>query len=546
MFQSNGNISSKTDVGNYSYHTNKKNAVVKVTDPNNTISTFGQTITYTPFNSVKTILENNQQLTFTYGPDQQRRKMEYLNGGTLQKTNYYIGNYEKIVTATNDVTELHYIAGGDGLAAIHVITTPNTQSSTHNTFYTYTDYQGSILALTDEAGTVVLERNFDAWGRLRNVDDWSYIDPSPLGGAGGGFSWLTRGYTGHEHLPPLSGGAGVGSLINMNGRMYDPLVARMLSPDNYVQSPFNTQSYNRYSYVINNPLKYTDPSGENWEDVARGFIDAVGFLSGYKFLSEGVQILNDKINGVERKGGYFNLDYLTGQGAPGYVQGGGLGRPSNMSNDWSVRDGAQDASGATIDMDAMNQEALDRYFMRRLSGGINLPMTTIEALRGDPRGVQASWDEFLEQSGGSCPNCLNPNTVGQNIGGLTYPGGDNPRSYNGNYNYSYVPTNMSEYPAIGHDRRYDNLNITGASGLFLDPRAIGADWKFVGEELSIAANPAFNATDRFSAGALGVGLGIASFTKTMLTLGSGGYNQVMMWYNISNVGVTNRPTPHNH
>lgn len=53
-------------------------------------------------------------------------------------------------------------------------------------------------------------------------------------------------------------------LINMNGRMYDPLLGRFLSPDNYVQLPDLSQSFNRYSYCLNNPLKYTDPSGEVW------------------------------------------------------------------------------------------------------------------------------------------------------------------------------------------------------------------------------------------------------------------------------------------
>ncbi len=48
----------------------------------------------------------------------------------------------------------------------------------------------------------------------------------------------------------------------MNGRLYDPAVGRFFSPDNYVQLPDNPQSYNRYSYCLNNPLKYTDPSGQ--------------------------------------------------------------------------------------------------------------------------------------------------------------------------------------------------------------------------------------------------------------------------------------------
>ena len=59
----------------------------------------------------------------------------------------------------------------------------------------------------------------------------------------------------------------------MNGRMYDPVIGRVLSPDNFVQDPTNTQSYNRYSYCLNNPLRYTDPSGwlteAAWADISR-------------------------------------------------------------------------------------------------------------------------------------------------------------------------------------------------------------------------------------------------------------------------------------
>ena len=50
-------------------------------------------------------------------------------------------------------------------------------------------------------------------------------------------------------------------LVHMNGRIYDPLLGRMLSADPHIQSPTNLQNYNRYSYVTNNPLSMTDPSG---------------------------------------------------------------------------------------------------------------------------------------------------------------------------------------------------------------------------------------------------------------------------------------------
>ena len=63
-----------------------------------------------------------------------------------------------------------------------------------------------------------------------------------------------RGYTGHEHLDDIG-------IIHMNGRIYDPRLGRMLSPDPVTQAPENGQNYNRYTYAYNNPLKFTDPSG---------------------------------------------------------------------------------------------------------------------------------------------------------------------------------------------------------------------------------------------------------------------------------------------
>jgi len=63
-----------------------------------------------------------------------------------------------------------------------------------------------------------------------------------------------KGYTGHEQLDNVG-------LIHMNGRVYDPTLGRFLSADPNIQAPTNTQSLNRYAYVLNNPLSATDPSG---------------------------------------------------------------------------------------------------------------------------------------------------------------------------------------------------------------------------------------------------------------------------------------------
>ncbi|MBZ4043675.1 RHS repeat domain-containing protein [Flavobacterium hibisci] len=77
---------------------------------------------------------------------------------------------------------------------------------------------------------------------------------------------LDRGYTSHEHLAEVG-------LIHINGRLYDPVLRSFLMPDNFIQQPENTQNYNRYAYVLNNPLMYTDPSGE---EIVFGVAVAIG------------------------------------------------------------------------------------------------------------------------------------------------------------------------------------------------------------------------------------------------------------------------------
>ena len=106
-------------------------------------------------------------------------------------------------------------------------------------YLTFTDNLGSILSVMDEDGTKVFDASYDAWGKQT-------VTLNTIG--------LHRGYTGHEML-------GEFDIINMNGRLYDPILGRFFSPDNYVQMPDNSQNFNRYSYCLNNPLKYTDPSG---------------------------------------------------------------------------------------------------------------------------------------------------------------------------------------------------------------------------------------------------------------------------------------------
>lgn len=109
--------------------------------------------------------------------------------------------------------------------------------------YVIKDHHGGMYATV--TGNTVERYNFDAWGRRRNPQTLSYDNVSTS---------IDRGYTLHEHYDEFG-------LINMNGRLYDPLIGRMLSPDIVIQDEQNSQAYNRYSYCFNNPLRFTDPSG---------------------------------------------------------------------------------------------------------------------------------------------------------------------------------------------------------------------------------------------------------------------------------------------
>jgi len=188
------------------------------------------------------------------------------------------GTFETTEDANGNLRQLHYLSGGDGLFAIYVID----QDGKATMNYIHKDYQGSFETITNHKGEVVERLSFDPWGRRRNPTNWTFNNVSET-------YTFDRGYTGHEHLD-------VFGLINMNGRMYDPMLGRFLSPDNYVQSPDYTQNFNRYSYVLNNPLKYTDPSGEFF--IIDSYI--VGFIDG--FFSTGSNRLATAYNESQKRG----------------------------------------------------------------------------------------------------------------------------------------------------------------------------------------------------------------------------------------------------
>ncbi|HRP91128.1 MAG TPA: FG-GAP-like repeat-containing protein [Edaphocola sp.] len=239
-YDANGNITQKSDAGEFQY--DNANKVTEI-NPFINIPIESQTLTYTPFKKVETINENGVAATFTYWPDGERASMT-ITGSPHDRTVYYAPDYEK-TEIDGIVKEYSYITNENGF----ITTILGKEDGSSIRYYVLTDYLGSITHIMNHNGNVIEEKNYDAWGRYRNPDDWQPYDPT--------FADMQfyRGYTGHEYIPEFG-------IINMNGRLYDPLVGRMFSPDPYIMGSDNTQGYNRYTYALNNPFTYTDPSGE--------------------------------------------------------------------------------------------------------------------------------------------------------------------------------------------------------------------------------------------------------------------------------------------
>lgn len=250
-YAANGNILSKTGIGDFTYNSSlKPHAVMSVANTGGIIPADALNTSFNDFQKIQTIEDegNNRSMDFVYGPDLQRWYTSMKHNGQEERTTVYAGSYEK-VTENGVTREFYYLDGSTIVIKENGVFKP---------YLAFTDNLGSILSVVNESGTKVFDASYDAWGKQT-------VTLNTIG--------LYRGYTGHEMLNEFG-------IINMNGRLYDPVLGRFFSPDNYVQLPNFTQSYNRYSYCLNNPLKYTDPSGELF-----GIDDAVIAFAVYNIAS---------------------------------------------------------------------------------------------------------------------------------------------------------------------------------------------------------------------------------------------------------------------
>ncbi|MDB4265405.1 FG-GAP-like repeat-containing protein [bacterium] len=281
-----GNITARSDVGVYNYGQNgagphavtgitsspfgKNNSYRYDLNGNRTSSKDG-TVAYTSFNKPSSIQKGDHSVAFKYAPNRSRYQQISEDGANQTVKDYVGGFFERDASADGVRRNIHYIRGGGGVVAIYTsqqnfgITPENEKVR-----YLHRDHLGSITAITNESGGLVERLSFDAWGQRRSVSFdvgiWSVVESADAS------SETNRGFTGHEMLDAVG-------LIHMNGRVYDPVIGRFLSPDPFVQAPENLQSLNRYSYVLNNPLSFTDPSGFFFKSILKFIKKHIGTIA---------------------------------------------------------------------------------------------------------------------------------------------------------------------------------------------------------------------------------------------------------------------------
>lgn len=258
-YDATGNITARSDLAGgatWTYDGNRKHAVTQAGssayaytyDSNgNVTSRSGFTVTWSSFNHPNVINGAGESVTFAYKQDHTRWSAIY-SGSTGVETTYFIGDLlEKVVSAgSNDYR--HFIYAGGTKIAIY----SRTSGGSNTLHYVREDHLGGVAGLVNSDGTSYVKESFTAFGARRNQCTWS---GPPTAGTVQTINAVTRhGFTWQTAL-------GAMGLNDMNGRIQDAITGRFLSPDPTIPDPAFTQSYNRYSYVNNNPLSFTDPTG---------------------------------------------------------------------------------------------------------------------------------------------------------------------------------------------------------------------------------------------------------------------------------------------
>ena len=269
----------------------------------------GPSITTTSFDRPASVSLGSETpyLAYKYNASGEKAKMTMNdNGYGVHMNRYYLGGvYEKDENTGDSITqraERLFLGGTAYDAPMVLVKSPDVNEGVWTPFNIGRDVQGSITEVLTADGEIVERFRYDPWGvqlaevaidtcgveavdSLEVILDPVMVDtlavPEPWQMAGLSVYVGSHGYTGHEHIYGLG-------LINCNARLYDPAIGRFLAPDPLIQDPASTQNFNRYSYCLNNPLKYTDPEGEffTWKissDIIQIGVNFGGFGFGFEY-----------------------------------------------------------------------------------------------------------------------------------------------------------------------------------------------------------------------------------------------------------------------
>jgi len=280
-YYANGNIRWKAGVGSYCYNSAKPHAISGIGSDGCTTQSYqydvngnmtsgrNRTITYSYFDKATHIQNtaDNSTTNFTYGISNNRFKRvttEEVDGIDVTTTTYYVGNLEVVSKSnSNVITTRRNLPGAIQLRR---------SNGTQETNYLLKDHLGSIDSILNSQNNIVQKLYFDTWGKKQQINqaDINFVVSQYIALSLTQLLDITpRGYTGHESVDHAD-------IIHMNGRIYDPTLGRFLQADPHIQEPSNSQNYNRYAYVLNNPLSHTDPSGYFFNKLFGTFVAIVG------------------------------------------------------------------------------------------------------------------------------------------------------------------------------------------------------------------------------------------------------------------------------
>ncbi|KQU77158.1 MULTISPECIES: RHS repeat-associated core domain-containing protein [unclassified Rhizobacter] len=285
-----GMLLSKGDVGNYAYGPQGSNAMqphaLKTlnstsygTDLNGNVTGASggkyTQLAYTSFDNVDTATGSGAQYSWQYDEMHARIRETRVSSGNTRVLWYLhpdnvggLGFESAIDSSPATQSNRHFISAGGKVVGV-LVSTGATQALAAGQLaptkldfigltkveYWHKDHLGSLSATTDHLGNVTQRYAYDPFGKRRytngRYDEFGnvVVDWNPAVNYG-----TARGFTGHEELDDIG-------LVNMNGRLYDDTAGMFIQADSNVTNPLNLQNYNRYGYVLNNPLNATDPSG---------------------------------------------------------------------------------------------------------------------------------------------------------------------------------------------------------------------------------------------------------------------------------------------